>query len=154
MKNIKRLTLIACLNFLACITTLMACHEESDGWLRGHNTKWGFNFLSHITEVTTAVISTTTSCDHYTNFLQRSFQNIAENSSQGEGPYLKAFASFRGCPTGSHDQFQSVLRENYTELFKDLHLNGQALRKRFEKVLNRYPDLLAKCIAVPSSSYS
>ena len=130
----------------------MACHEEAMGgeggiWptLRGHNPTTRSNGLLVFTESTTAVTSTSTSCDEYTSFLEKSYDQIAENAARGEGIFLDALSSFHGCPSESINRFQHLVRENYRVLFKNHKKNGTALGMRLEIVLNSDKKLRNKC---------
>ena len=73
----------------------MACHEEAMGgdgglWptLRGHNPSTRSNGLLVFTESSTALSSTTTSCDAYTSFLKKNYDQIAETIARGNGIFL------------------------------------------------------------------
>ena len=115
---------------------LMACHMEASGgdgeiWptFRGHNpTSRQSGFLTSF-EGTTAFSVTSTSCDAYTSFLEFSYEQIAENTAQGHGQYLEALASLRGCSIDSKLLFRHVLHENFSELFENHELNGEALSR-------------------------
>ena len=130
-----------------------ACHEE-DLNLRGHNPEWRFAGISVITEATFAFTSTTTGCDHYTSFIQRSYPQIAENAAKGEGEYLEAFAQFRGCTRENLEPFKALVRIHYEELFLETDLQGKSFQQRFEEVMHRYPMLRQKCGACSDSSLS
>ena len=115
--NSKNLIFFVTLSILIGMSSLArACHEE-DLNLRGHNPDWRFAGISVITEATFAFRSTTTGCEHYTSFIQRSYPQIVENAAKGGGEYLEAFAHFRGCPKDSLESFKIVLRNHYEELF-------------------------------------
>ncbi|HHZ86439.1 MAG TPA: DUF3015 domain-containing protein, partial [Candidatus Lambdaproteobacteria bacterium] len=90
----------------------------------------------------------------YTSFIELSYDQIAENAAQGHGPYLDALASLRGCSIDSKLLFRQVLHENFNELFENHELNGEALSRRLEIVLNREPVLLDKCLLPAQSAYS
>ena len=105
--------------------------------LRGHNPKSRQSGFLTSFEGTTAFSFTSTKCDEYTSFLELSFDNIAENAAQGQGSYLDALTSFRGCPIESKDRFQQLIREHFSELFENQEKNGAALERRLEIVLKR-----------------
>ena len=161
MKKLSLFSIFATLIFTFGSEYLMACHEEASGgdggmWptLRGHNpTSRQSGFLTSF-EGTAAFLSTSTKCDEYTSFIELSYDQIAENAAQGRGPYLDALASLRGCSIDSKLLFRQVLHENFNELFENHELNGEALSRRLEIVLNREPVLLDKCLLPAQSAYS
>ena len=161
MKKLYLFSMFAILTFTTGSEYLMACHMEASGgdggiWptLRGHNpTSRQSGFLTSF-EGTTAFSVTSTTCDAYTSFLEFSYEQIAENTAQGHGQYLEALASLRGCSIDSKLLFRQVLHENFSELFENHELNGEALSRRLEIVLNREPSLQNECILIPDSSYS
>ena len=158
MKKLGLFSIFAILIFTFGSEYLMACHEEasSNNWptLRSHNpASRQSGFLTSF-EGTAAFLSTSTKCDAYTSFLEFSYEQIAENTAQGHGPYLDALASLRGCSIGSKLPFRQVLHENFNELFENHELNGEALSRRLEIVLNREPVLSDKCLLPAQSTYS
>ena len=158
MKKLSLFSIFAILIFTFGSEYLMACHEEatSNNWptLRGHNpTSRQSGFLTSF-EGTTAFSVTSTTYDAYTSFLEFSYEQIAENTAQGHGPYLDALASLRGCSIDSKLLFRQVLHENFSELFENHELNGEALSRRLEIILNREPVLLDKCLLPAQSAYS
>ena len=161
MKKLYLFSMFTILAFTTGSEYLMACHMEASGgdggiWptLRGHNpTSRQSGFLTSF-EGTTAFSVTSTTCDAYTSFLEFSYEQIAENSAQGHGQYLEALASLRGCSIDSKLLFRKVLHETFSELFENHELNGEALSRRLEIILNREPSLQNECILIPDSSYS
>ena len=161
MKKLYLFSMFTILAFTTGSEYLMACHMEASGgdggiWptLRGHNpTSRQSGFLTSF-EGTTAFSVTSTTCDAYTSFLEFSYEQIAENTAQGHGQYLEALASLRGCSIDSKLLFRQVLHENFSELFENHELNGEALSRRQEIILNREPSLQNECILIPDSSYS
>jgi len=158
MKKLSLFSIFAILIFTFGSEYLMACHEEatSNNWptLRGHNpTSRQSGFLTSF-EGTAAFLSTSTKCDAYTSFLEFSYEQIAENTAQGHGQYLEALASLRGCSVDSKLLFRQVLHKNFSELFENHELNGEALSRRLEIILNREPVLLDKCLLPAQSAYS
>ena len=87
------LFIVSLIILVAMSNTAWACHESDTG-LRGHNPDLRFAGISVVTEAAFALTSTTTGCDHYTYFIQKSYHQIAENAAKGEGEYLEAFAQF------------------------------------------------------------
>ena len=161
MKKLSLFSIFAILIFTFGSEYLMACHEEASGgdggmWptLRGHNpTSRQSGFLTSF-EGTAAFLSTSTKCDVYTSFIELNYDQIVENAAQGHGPYLDALASLRGCSIDSKLLFRQVLHENFNELFENHELNGEALSRRLEIILNREPVLLDKCLLPAQSAYS
>ena len=161
MKKLSLFSIFAVLIFTFGSEYLMACHEEASGgdggmWptLRGHNpTSRQSGFLTSF-EGTAAFLSTSTKCDEYTGFIELNYDQIVENAAQGHGPYLDALASLRGCSIDSKLLFRQVLHENFSELFENHELNGEALSRRLEIILNREPVLLDKCLLPAQSAYS
>ena len=161
MKKLSLFSIFAILIFTFGSEYLMACHEEASGgdggmWptLRGHSPKNRQSGFLTSFEGTTAFSFTSTKCDEYTSFIELSYDQIAENAAQGHGPYLDALASLRGCSIDSKLLFRQVLHENFSELFENHELNGEALIRRLEIILNREPVLLEKCLLPAQSVYS
>jgi len=161
MKKLSLFSMFAILIFTFGSEYLMACHEEASGgdggmWptLRGHSPKNRQSGFLTSFEGTTAFSFTSTKCDEYTSFIELSYDQIAENAAQGHGPYLDALASLRGCSIDSKLLFRQVLHENFSELFENHELNGEALSRRLEIILNREPVLLDKCLLPAQSAYS
>ena len=161
MKKLYLISMFTILAFTTGCEYLMACHMEASGgdggiWptLRGHNpTSRQSGFLTSF-EGTTAFSVTSTSCDAYTSFLEFSYEQIAENTAQCHGQYLEALDSLRGCSIDSKLLFRQVLHKNFSELFENHELNGEALSRRLEIVLNHEPVLLDKCLLPAQSAYS
>ena len=95
-------------------------------------------------EGTAAFLSTSTKCDEYTNFIELNYDQILKTLPRVMGH--DALASLRGCSIDSKLLFRQVLHENFSELFENLELNGEALSRRLEIILNREPVLLDKCL--------
>ena len=159
MKKLGLFSMFAILTFATGSEYLMACHEEAFGsqfvpTLRGHNpTSRQSGFLTSF-EGTAAFLSTSTKCDVYTSFIELNYDQIVENAAQGHGPYLDALASLRGCSIDSKLLFRQVLHENFSELFENHELNGEALSRRLEIILNREPVLLDKCLLPAQLAHS
>ena len=113
-----------------------ACHEgdfESSG--KGHH-KFGKNIgILQFTENSTISVSTSTSCDFYTAFLDSEYDFIQQQAAYGHGPYLDALLSFRGCSINNKDRFQQLIRKHFSYLFENPENNGAALGHRLEIVL-------------------
>ena len=130
----------------------MACHEEASGGdmgitptLRGHNATFRQSGFLTSFEATSAFLSTSTKCDEYTRFLELSYDQIAENASQGHGPYLDALSSLTGCSINNKDRFQQLIRKHFSYLFVNPVNNGQSLGHRLEIVLKHDRILRNQC---------
>ena len=158
MKKLSLFSIFAILIFTFGSEYLIACHEEASSGmyptLRGHSPKNRQSGFLTSFEGTTAFSSISTKCDEYTSFIELSYDQIAENAAQGHGPYLDVLASLRGCSIDSKLLFRQVLHENFSELFENHELNGEALSRRLEIILNREPVLLDKCLLPAQSAYS
>ena len=139
MKKLSLFSIFAILIFTFGSEYLMACHEEasSNNWptLRGHNPASRLSGFLTSFEGTAAFLSTSTKCDEYTSFIELSYDQIAENAAQGQGPYLDALLSFRGCSINNKDRFQQLMRIHFSYLFENPENNGAALGHRLEIVL-------------------
>ena len=142
MKKLSLFSIFAILAFTTGSEYLMACHEEASGGqfvptLRGHNPKYRLSGFLMSFETTTAFSSTSSSCDAYTSFLELSYDQIAENTAQGQGSYLDALTSFWGRHLESKDRFQQVIRTHFRKLFQNQEKSGVALGHRLKIVLKR-----------------
>ena len=164
MKNMKKIVFIPIAVILALFPgskNLMACHEEASGgdrgiWptLRGHSPTSRQSGILVTFEGTSASISTTTNCDAYTHFIELNYDQIANNAAQGQGPYLDALASLRGCSDDSRFLFSRVIHANFSKLFKNSELRVEMLNRSLDIILNREPLLLDKCQIPPKSAFS
>jgi len=152
MKNFGILLMLVLLEFVFCIEKPLACHEGAMGGqqgigptLRGHNPTTRSNGLLVLTESTTAASSTTTSCDEYTVFLEKSYDQIAENAARGEGVFIDALSIFYGCTSESKNRFQKLIQENFNALFKNHKKNGFTLGNRLVIVLKSNKTLSSQC---------
>ena len=134
--------------FLFLITfasNTLACHKgdfESSG--KSHH-KWGKNVgIFQYTENITISLSTTTSCDFYTAFLDSQYDFIQEQVSYGQGPHLDALAIINGCEERVRTKFSQTLRVNYIDLFGN-HRNSRALRNGIEKLIDSNSTLKLSC---------
>ncbi len=159
MKKLVLFSMFAILTLTSGSEYLLACHEEASGGqfvptLRGHNPKSRQSGFIISFEGTTAFLSTSSSCDAYTSFIELSYDQIAENAAQGHGVYLDALASLRGCSIDSKLLFSQVVHENFSELFEKHEINGTAISHRLEIILNRDPVLLKNCLLLANPDYS
>ena len=134
--------------FLFLITfasNTLACHKgdfESTG--KSHH-KWGKNVgIFQYTENITISVSTTTSCDFYTAFLDSEYDFIQQQVAYGHGPHLDALAMINGCEERVRTEFSKALRVNYIELFSD-HNNPHALRNGIEHLIDSNSKLKLSC---------
>jgi len=161
MKKICFFSLATILALFLGSENLIACHEEASGgdggiWptLRGHSPTSRQSGILVTFEGTSASISTTTNCDAYTHFIELNYDQIANNAAQGQGPYLDALASLRGCSNDSRFLFGRVIHANFSKLFKNSELKVKILNHRLNIILNREPLLHGKCQIPPISSFS
>ena len=143
MKAIYKTILI--LLFISVPSIASACHEgdfESSG--KGHH-KYGKSVgILQFTENSTISVSTSTSCDFYTAFLDSQYNFIQEQVAYGHGPHLDALAMMTGCGKQVRTEFSETLRVNYIELFGD-HRNPHTLRNGIEKLTNSNSTLKLSC---------
>ena len=164
MKNMKKIVFIPIAVILALFSgskNLMACHEEASGGdrgilptLRGHSPTSRQSGILVTFEGTSASISTTTNCNAYTHFIELNYDQIANNAAQGQGPYLDALASLRGCSDDSRFLFGRVIHANFSKLFKNSELKVEILNHRLDIILNREPLLIDNCQIPPKSAFS
>ena len=143
MKSIYNTILI--LLFISVASNASACHEgdfESSG--KGHH-KFGKNIgILQFTENSTISVSTTTSCDFYTAFLDSEYDFIQQQVAYGHGPHLDALAMITGCDEKVRTEFSQTLRVNYIELFGDQR-NPHTLRNGIEKLIDSNSTLKLSC---------
>jgi len=96
------------------------------------------------TENSTISVSTSTSCDFYTAFLDSEYDFIQQQVAYGHGPHLDALAMINGCEERVRTEFSKALRVNYIELFSD-HNNPQALRNGIEQLIDSNSKLKLSC---------
>ena len=161
MKKIVFIPIAVILALFPGSKNLMACHEEASGgdrgiWptLRGHSPTSRQSGILVTFEGTSASISTTTNCDAYTHFIELNYDQIANNAAQGQGPYLDALASLRGCSDDSRFLFARVIHANFSKLFENSELKVEILNHRLDIIINREPLLLDKCQIPPKSAFS
>ena len=143
MKSIYNTILI--LLFISVASNASACHEgdfESGG--KGHH-KFGKNIgILQFTENSTISVSTTTSCDFYTAFLDSEYDFIQQQVAYGHGPHLDALAMINGCEERVRTEFSKTLRVNYVELFGDQR-NPHTLSNGIEKLIDSNSTLKLSC---------
>jgi hypothetical protein len=143
MKSIYNTILI--LLFISVASNASACHEgdfESSG--KGHH-KFGKNIgILQFTENSTISVSTTTSCDFYTAFLDSEYDFIQQQVAYGHGPHLDALAMINGCNDKVRTEFSKTLRVNYIELFGDQR-NPHTLSNGIEKLIDSNSTLKLSC---------
>jgi len=122
-----------------------ACHEgDFESGAKGHH-KFGKNIgILQFTENSTISVSTTTSCDFYTGFLDSEYNFIQQQAAYGRGPHLDALAMINGCEEHIRTEFSKALRVNYIELFSDYN-NPHALRNGIEHLIDSNSKLKLSC---------
>ena len=161
MKKICFFSLATILALFLGSENLLACHEEASGgdggmWptLRGHSPTSRQSGILVTFEGTSASISTTTNCDAYTHFIELNYDQIANNAAQGQGPYLDALASLRGCSDDSRFLFGRVIHANFRKLFINSKLKVEKLNQSLDIILKNEPLLLNKCQIPLKSTFS
>ena len=161
MKKICFFSLATILALFLGSENLIACHEEASGgdggmWptLRGHSPTSRQSGILVTFEGTSASISTTTNCDAYTHFIELNYDQIANNAAQGQGPYLDALASLRGCSDDSRLLFGRVIHANFSKLFQNIELKVKKLNHNLGIIINSEPLLRNKCQILPKSTFS
>ena len=143
MKAIHNTTLI--ILFISVASIASACHEgDFDSSGKGHH-KFGKNIgILQFTENSTISVSTTTSCDFYTAFLDSEYDFIQQQVAYGHGPNLDALAMINGCEERVRTEFSKTLRVNYVELFGDQR-NPHTLSNGIEKLIDSNSTLKLSC---------
>ena len=143
MQKFLKPALLLFLIFFA--SNAFACHEgdfESSG--KGHH-KFGKNIgILQFTENSTISVSTTTSCDLYTAFLNSEYDFIQLQVAYGHGAHLDALAVINGCEERVRTEFSRALHVNYIELFSD-YRNPHTLRKSIENLIDSNSTLKLSC---------
>ena len=122
-----------------------ACHEgDFESVYKGHH-KWGKSVgLFQFTENSTISVSTSSSCDLYTAFLDSEYNLIQEQVAYGHGPHLDALAMITGCNPKVRSEFSQTLRSNYANLFSEPR-NPHELRNGIEKLIKSNTLLKESC---------
>ncbi len=143
MKSIYNTILI--LLFISVSSNASACHEgDFDSSGKGHH-KFGKNIgILQFTENSTISVSTTTSCDFYTAFLDSEYDFIQQQVAYGHGHHLDALAMINGCEERVRTEFSKTLRVNYVELFGDQR-NPHTLSNGIEKLIDSNSTLKLSC---------
>ena len=131
--------------FLSVASTASACHEgDFESVYKGHH-KWGKSVgLFQFTENSTISISTSSSCDLYTAFLDSEYNLIQEQVAYGHGPHLDALTMITGCNSKVRSEFSQTLRSNYANLFSEPR-NTHELRNGIEKLIKSNTLLKESC---------
>ena len=131
--------------FLSAASTASACHEgDFESVYKGHH-KWGKSVgLFQFTENSTISLSTSSSCDLYTAFLDSEYNFIQEQVAYGHGPHLDALAMITGCNPKVRSELSQTLRSNYKNLFRE-QKNSHELRNGIEKLIKSNTVLKASC---------
>ena len=144
MQTIHRIFLV--FFFISTASSASACHEgDFESVYKGHHI-WGKNAgLFQFTENSTVSVSTSSSCDMYTAFLESEYNFIQEQVAYGDGPHLDALAMITGCKPKVRSEFSQTLRTNYTNLFSEPR-NSHELRDRIVKLIKSNKVLKTSCI--------
>ena len=131
--------------YFSAASVASACHEgDFESVYKGHH-KWGKNSgIFQFTENSTISVSTSSSCDLYTAFLDNEYNFIQEQVAYGHGPHLDALAMINGCNPKVKSEFSQTLRSNYTNLFSEPR-NTHELRNGIEKLIKSNTLLKASC---------
>ena len=131
--------------FISAASVASACHEgDFESVYKGHH-KWGKNVgIFQFTENSTISVSTSTSCDLYTAFLDSEYNLIQEQVAYGYGPHLDALAMITGCNPKVRYEFSQTLRSNYKNLFGE-QKKSHELRDGIGKLINSNKVLKASC---------
>ena len=132
--------------YFSAASVASACHKgDFESTYKGHH-KWGKSAgIFQFTENSTISVSTSTSCDLYTAFLDSEYNFIQEQVAYGHGPHLNALAMITGCNPKVRSEFSQTLRSNYTNLFSEPR-NSHELRNGIEKLIKSNILLKASCI--------
>ena len=132
--------------FLASLAAnAFACHQgDFESANKGHHQFGKNSGILQFTENSTVSVSTTTSCDFYTAFLESEYHFIKQQIAFGNGAHLDALATINGCEEGVRVEFSRALRVNYIELFSD-HNNPQVLRNGIEELIDSNSKLKLSC---------
>ena len=149
MRNLIQRMLTFLLVFAVWLTVAHACHEEKTDWLSGHKDKFSKNAITIATEDTLAITSTSTSCNAYTFFLHKKYDQVVENSAQGTGEYLNVVAAHQGCPVQFQLEFGLALKANYGMIFLGTSREKpRVLIRRFQQIIESNPQLKQACTGV------
>jgi len=131
--------------FIYTASVASACHKgDFESVYKGHH-RWGKNAgIFQFTENSTISVSTSSSCDLYTAFLDSEYNLIQEQVAYGHGPHLDALAMITGCNPKVRNEFSQTLRSNYTNLFSE-QKNSHELRNVIEKLIKSNTLLKASC---------
>ena len=143
MQIIIRNFLVFIYFFVASVAS--ACHEgDFESVYKGHH-KWGKSVgLFQFTENSTISVSTSSSCDLYTAFLDSEYNLIQEQVAYGHGPHLDALVMITGCNPKVRSEFSQTLRSNYANLFSEPR-NSHELRNGIEKLIKSNTLLKESC---------
>ena len=131
--------------FISVASIASACHEgDYESSDKGH-LKYGKSVgILQYTENLYITVSTTTSCDFYTAFLNSEYDFIQLQVAYGHGAHLEALAVINGCEELVRTEFSRALHVSYIELFSD-HRNPHTLRKGIENLIDSNSTLKLSC---------
>lgn len=172
MNIMKALFTLTAIFFLVSLSSALACHrwiffDQKNHIIAGHTgsnykvsdskPKSGFGITVQPTTTTahsvvtstygtSDSVATTTDCNWRTSniekFFHESYLQIAEESSQGQGPHLEALASQVGCNPQQTVLLEKAMQQNYHGVFGKEDINHSI--NEFYTVVNS-DDQLAAC---------
>ena len=149
MKRFCQIVLsIVILGFSA--SAVFACHSNDMGAPnKGHHHYGKSSGILQHTEDITISTSTMTSCDFYTVFLEKEYDNIAEQAAQGHGMHLNVVADYAGCPASLTGEFGSAMRNNFEHLFSENSLHrSHWLQQEVTEMIEDTPELRQNCNSI------
>ena len=143
MKTINRTLMV--FFFISAASVASACHEgDFESVYKGHHI-WGKSAgFFQFTENSTISVSTSSSCDMYTAFLDSEYNFIQEQVAYGDGPHLDALTMITGCDAKVRSELSQTLRSNYANLFSERR-NSHELRNGIEKLIKSNTILKESC---------
>lgn len=80
-------------------------------------------------------------------FIAVNYDQLKLESSQGKGEVLYGLASLFGCPLSKHVNFNSLVKDNFSELFdgKQSEDRNQVLLKKIKRKVEENADLSSAC---------
>ena len=129
------------------VSVAFACHSNDLGApFKGHHEYGKSSGILQYTENITVSTSTLTSCDFYTAFLEKEYDNIAEQAAQGQGMHLNVVADYAGCPATLTGEFGYAMQNNFEQLFsKKSPARSHRLRQELTVMIRSTPKLQQTC---------
>ena len=132
------------------VSAAFACHSNDLGApFKGHHEYGKSSGILQYTENITVSTSTLTSCDFYTAFLEKEYDNIAEQAAQGHGMHLNVVADYEGCPASLTGEFGSAMKNNFEYLFSENSLHrSHWLQQEVTEMIEDTPELRQNCNSI------